>query len=85
MEKKILIVDDEKPIVDILKINLQKENYIVFESYDGEDAVAKAELINPDLFLLDVMLPGLDGFSVCRKIREKSSVPINAYGKGRGG
>lgn len=76
MEKKILIVDDERPIVDILKINLQKENYIVFESYDGEDAVAKAELINPDLILLDVMLPGLDGFSVCRKIREKSSVPI---------
>lgn len=76
MEKKILVVDDERPIVDILKINLQKENYIVFESYDGEDAVQKAELINPDLILLDVMLPKLDGFSVCRKIREKSSVPI---------
>lgn len=76
MEKKILVVDDERPIVDILKINLQKENYIVFEAYDGEDAVSKAEMINPDLILLDVMLPKLDGFSVCRKIREKSSVPI---------
>lgn len=76
MDKKILVVDDERPIVDILKINLQKENYIVFEAYDGEDAVRKAEMINPDLILLDVMLPKLDGFSVCRKIREKSSVPI---------
>ncbi len=76
MDKKILIVDDEKPIVEILKINLKKENYIVFESYDGEDAVQKAETVNPDLILLDVMLPKMDGFSVCRKIREKSSVPI---------
>lgn len=76
MEKKILVVDDEKPIVEILKINLKKENYVVFESYDGEDAVKKAETINPDLILLDVMLPKMDGFTVCRKIREKSSVPI---------
>lgn len=76
MEKKILVVDDEKPIVEILKINLQKDGYIVFEAYDGEDAVSKARTINPDLILLDVMLPKLDGFSVCRKIRETSSVPI---------
>ena len=77
MEKKILVVDDEKPIVEILKINLQKDGYIVFEAYDGEDAVSKARTINPDLILLDVMLPKLDGFSVCRKIRETSSVPIS--------
>ncbi len=76
MSKKILVVDDERPIVDILRINLQKENYIVFEAYDGEDAVYKAQTIEPDLILLDVMLPKLDGFSVCRKIREFSSVPI---------
>ncbi len=76
MEKKILVVDDERPIVDILKINLQKENYTVFEAYDGEEAITKAQMINPDLILLDVMLPKLDGFSVCKKIREKSSVPI---------
>ena len=76
MEKKILVVDDEKPIVEILKINLQKDGYIVFEAYDGEDAVSKARTINPDLILLDVMLPKLDGFTVCRKIRETSSVPI---------
>ncbi len=76
MEKKVLVVDDERPIVEILKINLQKEGYVVFEAYDGEDAVSKAMTVSPDLILLDVMLPKLDGFSVCKKIREKSDVPI---------
>lgn len=76
MEKKVLIVDDERPIVEILKINLQREGYIVFEAFDGEEALSKANVIEPDLILLDVMLPKLDGFSVCKKIREKSSVPI---------
>ncbi len=76
MEKKVLVVDDERPIVEILKINLQKEGYTVFEAYDGEDAVNRALTVEPDLILLDVMLPKLDGFSVCKKIREKSSVPI---------
>ena len=76
MGKKILIVDDEKSIVDILKLNLQNEGYTVFDAYDGEEAVFKAQNIEPDLILLDVMLPKLDGFSVCKKIRETSSVPI---------
>lgn len=76
MEKKVLVVDDERPIVEILKINLQKEGYSVFEAYDGEEAVSRALTVEPDLILLDVMLPKLDGFSVCKKIREKSSVPI---------
>ena len=76
MDKKILIVDDEKPIVEILKINLMKDGYTVFEAYDGEEAVNKAMATEPDLILLDVMLPKLDGFSVLKKIREKSSVPI---------
>lgn len=76
MDKKILVVDDERPIVEILKINLKKEGYIVFEAFDGEEAVNKAMMIDPDLILLDVMLPKLDGFSVCKKIREKSTVPI---------
>ena len=76
MDKKILIVDDEKPIVEILKINLMKDGYTVFEAYDGEEAVNKAMAEEPDLILLDVMLPKLDGFSVLKKIREKSSVPI---------
>ncbi len=76
MDKKILVVDDEKPIVDILKLNLQKENYQVYEAYDGEEALIKAKNVNPDLILLDVMLPKMDGFTVCRKIRETSTVPI---------
>ena len=76
MSKKILVVDDETSIVDILKLNLQNEGYTVFEAYDGEEAVQKASEVEPDLILLDVMLPKLDGFSVCKKIRETSSVPI---------
>ena len=76
MGKKILVVDDEKSIVDILKLNLQNEGYTVFEAYDGEEAVLKATNLEPDLILLDVMLPKLDGFSVCKKIRETSAVPI---------
>lgn len=67
MSKKILVVDDEKSIVDILKLNLQNEGYTVYEAYDGEEAVLKASNIEPDLILLDVMLPKLDGFSVCKK------------------
>ena len=76
MAKKILVVDDERSIVDILKLNLQNEGYIVYEALDGEEAVLKAKTIQPDLILLDVMLPKLDGFSVCKKIRESSMVPI---------
>ena len=76
MDKKILVVDDEKPIFDILRFNLQKEGYAVIEAYDGEEAVKKALSQSPDLILLDVMLPKLDGFGACKKIREKSSTPI---------
>ncbi len=76
MENKILVVDDEKPIVDILKINLEKNGYKVIVAYDGETAAEMAYSQEPDLILLDVMLPKMDGFSVCRKIREKLAVPI---------
>lgn len=80
MGKKILVVDDEKNIVDILKLNLQKEGYTVMEAYDGAEAVNKAlapdPADRPDLILLDVMLPEMNGFEVCRKVRDNSSVPI---------
>ncbi len=76
MEYKILVVDDEKPIVDILKLNLEKNGYKVVCAYDGEAAAEMAFSQEPDLILLDVMLPKMDGFSVCKTIREKSSVPI---------
>ncbi len=75
-EKLILIVDDEKPIVDILKFNLEKEGYKTIEAYDGKTGLDLALSANPDLILLDVMLPEMDGFSVCREIRVKSQVPI---------
>ncbi len=75
-EKLILIVDDEKPIVDILKFNLEKDGYKTIEAYDGRTGLDLALNSNPDLILLDVMLPEMDGFSVCREIRTKSQVPI---------
>lgn len=76
MDNLILVVDDEKPIVEILKVNLVKSGYRVICAYDGEEAVKKARNEEPDLILLDVMLPKQDGFTVCKKIRETSSVPI---------
>ncbi len=75
-KSKILVVEDEKPISDIIKYNLEKEGYMVFTAYDGEEAISSQEENDPDLVLLDVMLPKLDGFEVCRRIREKSIVPI---------
>jgi two-component system response regulator VicR len=74
--KKVLIVDDEKNIVDILKFNLNKEGFTTTEAYDGEQAMELALSEDPDLILLDVMLPKMDGFTVCRKLREKITTPI---------
>lgn len=76
VNKKILVVDDEKPIADILKFNLEKEGYKIQVAYDGEEAIKKAFEFEPDLVLLDVMLPKFDGFTVCKKIREKFLIPI---------
>lgn len=77
MDRLVLIVDDERPIVDILKYNLEKEGYETVEAYDGEEALSMALTKNPDVILLDVMLPKMDGFEVCRKVREKRpTVPI---------
>lgn len=76
MDKKILVVDDEQPIADILEFNLKKEGYQVTVAYDGEEALAKVEEDLPDLILLDVMLPQKDGMEVCREIRKKYNMPI---------
>lgn len=76
MDKRILIVDDEKPIVDVLKFNLEKDGYETMEAYDGETAVQMALSNNPDLIILDVMLPGIDGFTVCKKLRQRLTCPI---------
>jgi two-component system response regulator VicR len=75
-EKCVLIVEDEQAIIDILKFNFTKEGYRVVEAMDGEAGLSLALSENPDLILLDVMLPKMDGFEVCKKVREKSSVPI---------
>lgn len=74
--KKILVVDDEKPISDIIKFNLVKEGYNVVCAFDGDEALKMVYQVNPDLIILDVMLPKLDGFQVCRKVRESFSMPI---------
>ena len=75
-ERCVLIIEDEQAIVDILKFNFQKEGYKVLEAMDGATGLELALTENPDLILLDVMLPRMDGFEVCKKIREKSSVPV---------
>jgi len=73
---KILVVDDEQPIADILKFNLEKEGYQVVCAYDGGSAVELAFSEQPDLILLDLMLPVKDGMDVCREVRSKLNTPI---------
>ena len=76
-QKTVLIVEDEKNIVDILRFNLQREGYRTLEAYDGKDGLDKAVSENPDLILLDVMLPQMNGFDVCRALRAQgSNVPV---------
>lgn len=76
MGDRILVVDDERPIAEILKFSFEREGFEVEMAFDGEEAVAKAKASPFDLVILDIMLPKLDGFSVCREIRTFSSVPI---------
>ena len=77
MAKKILIVEDEKNIVDILSFNLAREGYTALEAYDGEAGLQLALEQDPDLILLDLMLPKMDGFEVCRSLRkENRSTPV---------
>jgi len=75
-KKTILIVDDEKPIVDILVYNLEKEGYNTLEANDGVAAVEIATTQKPDLILLDIMLPKMDGLTACKQIRNSLNVPI---------
>lgn len=75
-KKTILIVDDEKTIVDMLVYNLQKEGYNTLEANDGEEAVNVALSQKPDLILLDIMLPKMDGLAVCKRIRQTLNIPI---------
>jgi DNA-binding response OmpR family regulator len=74
--KKILIADDEPTLVSTLKYNLEREGYAVIAAADGEAAVAAASETHPDLIVLDVMMPGLNGLEVCRILRKEMHVPI---------
>lgn len=75
-KKTILIVDDEKMIINLLKHNLEKEGYNVIEANDGLEAIDIATEKKPDLILLDIMLPKLDGLSVCKRIKNIMNVPV---------
>ena len=74
--KKILVVDDEPTLVATVKYNLEREGYSVTTAADGETALARAREERPDLVILDVMLPVIDGFEVCRLLRRDMIVPI---------
>jgi two-component system response regulator VicR len=76
LQAKILVVEDEKPIADIIKFNLEKEGYDVTCIHNGDEAIDVALATPPDLMLLDLMLPGSDGIEVCRRVRQSSDLPI---------
>lgn len=73
---KILVADDDKNICELIRLYLEKEGYTVVLAHDGEEAVSKFFNESPDLILLDIMMPKLDGWQVCREIRKKSNTPI---------
>ena len=75
-EKKILIVEDDRNLLDTLVYNIEKEGYVVISSMNGEEAVESARKEKPDLIVLDIMLPGLNGLEVCRILRREMTVPI---------
>lgn len=74
--KKILVVDDDENICELLRLYLEKDGFKTIVANDGEQALQLAQVHNPDLILLDIMLPVLDGWQVCREIRKTSNVPI---------
>lgn len=75
-KQKILIVDDDENIAELISLYLTKECFDTKLVYDGEDALAAFDSYQPNLILLDLMLPGIDGYQVCRKIRSKAATPI---------
>src|SRR5262249_46201860 len=76
MSKKIMVVDDERVLVETIGYNLRREGYATVNAYDGAGAISTARREKPDAVLLDLMLPGLDGFEVCRALRRETTVPI---------
>ena len=74
--KKILVVDDDVKIVELVKLYLLREGYNILTAYNGVDALKIAHESHPDLIVLDIMLPGIDGLEICKILRSESSVPI---------
>lgn len=74
--KKILVVDDEAPILELVRFNLEKEGFAVITASDGEDGLRRARSEAPDLVILDLMLPGIDGIEVCQQLRRETNVPV---------
>ena len=72
----ILLVEDEPSYVEALEVGLKREGFVVEVARDGVEALARFDIVQPDLVLLDVMLPGISGIDVCRELRTRSSVPI---------
>ena len=75
-KETILVVDDEKNIVELVRLYLEREGYVVQSAADGEEALARAGTLQPALIILDLMLPKVDGWEVCRRLRAHSAVPI---------
>lgn len=76
MELNVLVVDDEQAIADLVEVYLKNDNYIVYKFYTGKEALECLDKVTFDLAILDVMLPDIDGFTICKKIREKYIFPI---------
>ncbi len=74
--KKIMVVDDDQHIAELVSLYLMKEGYKTMEIYDGREALEKVDSFQPDMMLLDLMLPGMDGYKVCTEVRKKSDIPI---------
>lgn len=76
MSNKILIADDEKNIVELAKLYLERDGFVTVCAYDGEEAISVFEKESPELIILDIMMPKIDGWQVCREIRKTSQIPI---------
>ena len=76
MERKVVVVEDDINIAELLRIYLEKDGFAVTVSHDGAEGLRLAEELNPDLVMLDIMLPGMDGWQVCKRLRQTSKVPI---------
>ncbi|MDP2726105.1 MAG: response regulator, partial [Dehalococcoidia bacterium] len=76
MSPSVLVVDDEPMILDIVRLTLEREGFDVYEAEDGYKAMEKAREVIPDIVLLDVMMPDMDGFEVLKEIRSTSNVPV---------